>query len=140
MDFFTFLSFFLSFFFFFFYVSRIIREKQINEWINEWITKTIQVRRTRHSGHYSRSRDELITDTLLWTPSRGWAKAERPARTYIQQLCRVNNYEYIYPSPPDEQVSTQAQFFLKSSLTCLNLEFSFSLISCHIVLKEPSLL
>ena len=24
---------------------------------------------------------------LLWTPSHGWAKAGRPARTYIQQLC-----------------------------------------------------
>ena len=24
---------------------------------------------------------------FLWTPSHGWAKAGRPARTYIQQLC-----------------------------------------------------
>ena len=30
---------------------------------------------------------ELISDVLLWTPSQGWAKAERPALTYIQQLC-----------------------------------------------------
>ena len=37
------------------------------------ITKTIQVRRTRHAGH--------------WTPTHGRAKAGRPARTYIQQLC-----------------------------------------------------
>ena len=50
------------------------------------ITKTIQVRRTRHAGHCWRSRDELISDVLLWTPSHGWAKAGRPARTYIQQL------------------------------------------------------
>ena len=41
------------------------------------ITKTIQVR----------SRDELISDVLLWTPTHGRAKAGRPARTYIQQLC-----------------------------------------------------
>ena len=47
------------------------------------ITKTIKVRRTRHAGHYWRSRD----DVLLWTPSHGRAKAGRPARTYIQQLC-----------------------------------------------------
>ena len=39
------------------------------------ITKTIQVRRTRHAGH-------------CWTPTYGWAKAGRPARTYIQQLCK----------------------------------------------------
>ena len=51
------------------------------------IRKTIQVRRTRHAGHCWRSRDELIRDVLLWTPTHGRAKAGRPARTYIQQLC-----------------------------------------------------
>ena len=51
------------------------------------IMKTIQVRRTRHAGHRWRSRDELIRDVLLWTPTHGRAKAGRPARTYIQQLC-----------------------------------------------------
>ena len=51
------------------------------------ITKTIQVRRTRHPGHCWRSRNELISDVLLWTPTHGRAKAGRPARTYIQQLC-----------------------------------------------------
>ena len=51
------------------------------------ITKTIQVRRTRHAGHCWRSRDELIRDALLWIPTHGRAKAGRPARTYIQQLC-----------------------------------------------------
>ena len=38
------------------------------------ITKTIQIRRTRHAGHCWRSRDELISDVLLWTPSHGRAK------------------------------------------------------------------
>ena len=51
------------------------------------ITKTIQVRQTRHAGHCWRSKDELIRDVLLWTPAYGQAKAGRPARTYIQQLC-----------------------------------------------------
>ena len=60
------------------------------------ITKTIKVRWTRHAGHCWRSRDELINDVLLWTPSHGQAKAGRPARTYIQQLyedtgCRAEN-------------------------------------------------
>ena len=45
------------------------------------------VRQTRHAGHCWRSRDELISDVLLWTPTYGRAKAGRPARTYIQQLC-----------------------------------------------------
>ena len=51
------------------------------------ITKAIQVRLTRHAGHCWRSRDELISDVLLWTPTYGRAKAGRPARTYIPQLC-----------------------------------------------------
>ena len=50
------------------------------------ITKTIKVRKTRHAEHCWRSRDELISDVLLWTPSHGQAKAGRPVRTYIQQL------------------------------------------------------
>ena len=44
-------------------------------------------RRTRHAGHCWRSKDELISDVLLWTTTYGRAKAGRPARTYIQQLC-----------------------------------------------------
>ena len=51
------------------------------------ITKTIIIRRTRHVGHCRRSRDELIRDVLLRTPSHVRAKAGHPARTYIQQLC-----------------------------------------------------
>ena len=51
------------------------------------ITKTMQVRRTRHTGHCWRSRDELISDVLQRTPTYGRAKAGRPAQTYIQPLC-----------------------------------------------------
>ena len=51
------------------------------------ITITIKIRRTRHAGHCWRSRDELISNVLLWTTSHGRAKAKRQARTYIQQLC-----------------------------------------------------
>ena len=51
------------------------------------ITKTIQARRTRHAGHCWRIRDEIISGVLLWTPTHGRAKAGRPARRYIQQLC-----------------------------------------------------
>ena len=56
------------------------------------ITKTIQVRRTRHAGHCWRSRDELISDVHLWTPTYGRAKAGRSARTYIQQLYEDTGY------------------------------------------------
>ena len=64
------------------------------------ITKTIKVRWTRHAGHCWRSRDELITDVLLWNPHIWPSKSRSFAsltfiicftyiRTndYIQQLC-----------------------------------------------------
>ena len=51
------------------------------------ITKTIKVTRSRHVGHCMRSRNELISNMLLWIYSHGRAKAGRPARIYIQQLC-----------------------------------------------------
>ena len=58
------------------------------------ITKTIQVRQTRHAEHCWRSKDKLISNTLLWTPSHGWAKAGWPARTYIQHLCANTGYSF----------------------------------------------
>ena len=52
------------------------------------ISKTIQIGRARHAGHW-RIKDELINGVLLWTPlhvrvkgSIGW-----PTRTYLQQPC-----------------------------------------------------
>ena len=40
----------------------------------------------RHAGHCWRSRDELISDVLLWTPTYDRAKVRPLARAYIQQL------------------------------------------------------
>ena len=47
------------------------------------ITRTIQARRTRHAGHCWRSKDQLISDVLLWIPAYDLAKAGQPARTFI---------------------------------------------------------
>ena len=55
--------------------------------------KTIKVRWTRHAEHCYRSKDELISDILPWTPSHGRPKTRRPARTYIQQLCTDTGYD-----------------------------------------------
>ena len=63
-----------------------LKRQQLNGHLSP-LTKTIQVRRTRLAGHYRKSRDELISDVLLWTPSHGRAKAAPPAGTYVQQLC-----------------------------------------------------
>ncbi len=54
-------------------------------------TPTIRLPASHHENYPSltnqRSRDELIRDVLQWTPAYDQAKAGRPARTYIQQLC-----------------------------------------------------
>ena len=49
------------------------------------ITKTIQVRWTRHAGHCWKSRDELISDVLLWTP-------------HIAELKQDDQLEHTYSS------------------------------------------
>ena len=51
------------------------------------ISKTIQVRETRYAGHCWRSKNEHINDTLIQTPTHGYASVGQPARTYLHQLC-----------------------------------------------------
>ena len=48
----------------------------VNIFLKNWLSTRVR-----------RSRDELISNVLLWTPSHGLAKSGRPARTYILQLC-----------------------------------------------------
>ena len=61
------------------------------------ITKTIKVRRTRHAGHCWRSRDELISDVLLWT-SLIWPNKSRTASSNIHTAA-LWGYE-MYPWRP----------------------------------------
>ena len=51
------------------------------------ISKTIQIRQSREAVHCWGSKDQLICDLFLWTPSYGRGRVGRPARTYLQQLC-----------------------------------------------------
>ena len=115
------------------------------------ITKTIQARRTRHAGHCWRSKDEILSDLLLWTPAYGQSKAGRPTWTYIQQLCddtgcnpedlpeAMNDREKWrgYPcwphdlmmilfTNPSARAGYDTRSIFKRSLTGLNSEFSFS--------------
>ena len=50
------------------------------------ISKIIQIRWTRHARHCWRSKDELKSNILQWTPSHKQAGDEWLARTYLQQL------------------------------------------------------
>ena len=56
------------------------------------ISKTFQIRRTKYAGHIWRSKDALISDVLLWTPSHGPASVGRLTRTYLDQLCMDTGY------------------------------------------------
>ena len=55
------------------------------------ITKTIQVRRTRHAGHCWRSRDELISDELLWTPHMAGQKQDNPLKYTYSSCVRIRD-------------------------------------------------
>ena len=50
------------------------------------ISKTIEIRRTRFAVHCLRSKNGLISDIFLWTPSDGRAGVKRLTRTYLQQI------------------------------------------------------
>ena len=50
------------------------------------ISKTTQIRQTRHVGHSWRSKDELISEVLLWSPTHGCASDGRPTRTYLYHI------------------------------------------------------
>ena len=55
------------------------------------ITKTIQVRRTRNAGPCWRSKDELISDVLLWTPTYGRAKQEDQLEPTYSSYVRIRD-------------------------------------------------
>ena len=50
------------------------------------ISQTIKERRTRFAGHCWRSKREMVSDVLLWTPKHGYTSVGHPQKTYIQQL------------------------------------------------------
>ena len=53
------------------------------------ISKNVQVRWTRYCY---RSKNEPISDVLLWTPLHGQSSVGQPIRTYLPQLCTDTGY------------------------------------------------
>ena len=51
------------------------------------ICKTHQIRWTKHMGLCWRSKNELISNVLLWTPSHRYTSVGQPNRSYLKQLC-----------------------------------------------------
>jgi len=50
------------------------------------ISTTLKDRRLRFAGHCHRSKDELVSDLILWQPKHGKRTPGRPSRTFIDQL------------------------------------------------------
>ena len=50
------------------------------------LSDTILIQRLRFAGHCWRSKNELVSDVLLWQPQHGKNARGRPAKTYIDQL------------------------------------------------------
>ena len=55
------------------------------------IMKTIQARRNRHGEDCRRSKDELISDVLLWNPAYGQAKAGRQLEHTYSSYVRIRD-------------------------------------------------
>ena len=54
--------------------------------------RTIQIRRTRHAGHFWRSKDEHISDILQWTSKHERLSVGRPAKSFINHFCANTGY------------------------------------------------
>ena len=58
--------------------------------------QTIQIRRTRHAGHCWKSKDELISNVLLWTTTHGHTSVDQSAKTCLSSVRTQNTAEKIY--------------------------------------------
>ena len=99
------------------------------------ITETIQVRQSRHAAHCWRSREELISDVLLWTPTYGQTKA---ARTYIQQLCEDTgcSSEYLPGAMNDREKWRERVRDIRATSTTWWWSSSWSWSNCQRVISD----
>ena len=68
------------------YWKQQLTKQQLYSYLSP-ISKPIQVRQTRHAKHCWRSKDELISDVLLWTPSHGHASVvDQQELTYTSSV------------------------------------------------------
>ena len=77
------------------------------------ISLIIQIKRTRHAGHCCKSKEELIRDGFLWTPTHGHTGVGSPAKTYINQLCGDSRCHLEDPS----RAKVGDPYFMKRMIT-----------------------
>ena len=58
------------------------------------ITDTISEQRLRFSGHCWRSKNEVVSDVLLWLPIHGRRYRGRSAKTFVDQLMEDTSCNY----------------------------------------------
>ena len=58
------------------------------------ITDTIHEQRLRFSGHCWRSKNEVVSDVLLWLPIHGRRSRGRHAKTFVDQLMEDTSCNY----------------------------------------------
>ena len=90
------------------------------------ICKTIQIRRTRHAGHCLRSKNELISNVLLWTLSYRRASVERPTWTYLQQLSTGCSVEGL-PEVMDDRDEWRERL-KETSASCMTWWWTFDMV------------
>ena len=85
--------------------------------------------RARYVGHSWRSKDELISDVLLWTSTHGLVNVGRTVRTYMHQFCAISmnkdcsisgikhmwvyvrdlHFQRVQPNKPDERLDLEVR-------------------------------
>ena len=58
------------------------------------ITDTIREQRLRFSGHCWRSKNEVVSDVLLWLPIHGRRSRGRPTTTFVDPLMEDTSCNY----------------------------------------------
>ena len=58
------------------------------------ISLVIKDRRMRFAGHCYRSKEEVISELMLWKPTHGTVKPGRPFKTYTKQLTEDCEYHF----------------------------------------------
>ena len=98
------------------------------------ISKTIQIKWTRHIEHCWRSKDELISDVLLWTYSheraslqQDWTDTGCCLENLPEAIDDWDEWRKILFTNPSARAGYDTRSNFKRSLTGFNSEFSFFL-------------
>ena len=73
-------------------LNKSSKYQQTKQQLNSHIPP-ILIKQTRHAGHCWSSKDELVSDILLWTLTHGHTSVGWPAKTYISSMWTLDAVE-----------------------------------------------